>query len=103
MTNLERIKSLLGFSPAVNAAEAALTDRGVTPSGTYDSSNIRTIKMAAIEVMEALLTTADFADSATGAQTKYDRQAVEKRIATLKEELGLSSASQPKIRAVNPW
>lgn len=102
MTNLERLISFLGFSPSENAAEGALMDLNVDKDAVYVTANLVQIKTAALEVMKVLITTADFGNAMTGAQTKYDRQSIIARIKALENELGLT-ASGPTIRAVNVW
>lgn len=103
MTNKERLISLLGFAPPVNSAEAAMIDQGIVPSDVYTLSVSVPIKMAAIYIMEVLLTTADTGDATSGFQIKYDRGAVLKRINLLKGELGLIDDSYPTITSKSVW
>lgn len=103
MTNKERLISLLGFAPSQDSVEGALLDYGIEGAETYNGSNIKEIKTAAIGVLEMLLTTADTDNSGPGFVIKYDREAVLKRIALLKGELGLLDESVPTIKAINVW
>ena len=102
MTNQERLISLLGFAPPPNAAEGALLDNGVTGTDVYEPSLSSSIKKAAIEVMNVIITTADTGNAQTGFQIKYDRQSILQRIKQLQDELDLDDA-QPKIKGIRPW
>ncbi len=102
MTNKERLISLLGFAPPSNSAEAALIDIGLTETDTYIVGNLDSVKRAAIEVMKVLLTTADTGNAQTGFSIKYDRAAIEKRIAQLEDELDVV-VDKPTIKGIHPW
>lgn len=102
MTNKERLISLLGFAPPQNSAEAALIDIGLTESDPYVVGNLDSVKRAAIEVMKVLLTTADTGNAQTGFSIKYDRAAIEKRIAQLEDELDVV-VDKPTIKGIHPW
>lgn len=93
----------MGFAPVnENATLGALMDRGVDPAGVYDGSNIVLLKMAAIEIMELLLTTADTQNENTYKIT-FDRVAVLARINQLKTELGLIDTSLPYVTSRSVW
>ena len=51
MTNKERLISLLGFAPSQDSVEGALLDYGIEGAETYNGSNIKEIKTAAIGVL----------------------------------------------------
>lgn len=102
MTNKERLISLLGFAPPPNSAEAALIDIGLTETDSYVVGNLDSVKRAAIEVMKVLLTTADTGNAQTGFSIKYDRAAIEKRIAQLEDELDVV-VDKPTIKGIHPW
>lgn len=102
MTNKERLISLLGFAPPPNSAEAALIDIGLGETDTYIVGNLDSVKRAAIEVMKVLLTTADTGNAQTGFSIKYDRAAIEKRIAQLEDELDVV-IDKPTIKGIHPW
>lgn len=101
MNNKERLISLLGFEPPINAADGALLDFGIVGTDAYSSSNKNTVKKAAIEVMKVILTTADTTNGQTGFSARYDRRAISKRIAELEDELYLSG--NRIIRGIQPW
>lgn len=105
MTNKERLISLIGFSPAINAAEGALLDNALDPTALYVPANINTVKKSAIEVMSALITTADTGNSITGFNSKYDRAAILKLIDQFKDDiLGLGTIGSNKIiKGISPW
>lgn len=102
MTNKERLISLIGFSPAENAAEGALLDLGLLSTDTYDTASNLNIKKAAIEVMKALITTADTSNAQTGFAIKYDRASILKLIAQFEQEVG-DTTSLPTITGISPW
>ncbi len=102
MTNKERLISLIGFAPAPNSAEGALLDQGLDPALDYDSSDINTVKKAAIEVMTALITTADTGNGEVGFQIKYDRPSILKLIEQFKEDVGVT-VSNRTITGIQPW
>lgn len=106
MTNKDRLKSLLGFSlDDDNALEGELQDAGISGATTYDVSQSVPLKTMAIRLMTLLLTTPDTkpADGAIGIQIIYDREAVEKRIIWLQQELGLVDINGPTITAKHVW
>jgi hypothetical protein len=102
MTNRERLISLLGFEPPKNSAEGALIDLGIVDTSEYAVGTLDSIKRAAIEVMKVLLTTADTTNGEVGFSVKYDRAAIEKRIAQLEDELNVTDA-RPTIKGIHPW
>lgn len=101
MTNKDRLISLLGFEPPKNSAEGALIDLGMVDTADYIVGNLDNIKRAAIEVMKVLLTTADTSNGEVGYSIKYDRAAIEKRIAQLQDELDVVTG--PMIKGIHPW
>lgn len=103
MTNLDRLKSLLGFAPPDNSAEGALLDAGINPVTVYDPLSSIDIKKVAIQVMEVILTTADITNGQVGFSTKYDRNAILARIKMIKEELGIVDETVPTIRGIHVW
>lgn len=106
MTNKERVISLLGFSPGnTNAVDGALIDFGVNGADTYALANTVVIKKCALQVLELLLSTANVSTSTSGATTSsttYDRNAVLRRIADLREELGIV-IGKPTIKGIHQW
>lgn len=102
MTNQERLISLLGFNPPVNAAEAALLDVGVDKAANYTSDQLIPIKTAAVEIMKVLITTADTGNGVVGWTAKYDRPSILKRIEQLEGEINGVPAG-PTIRGLQPW
>lgn len=103
MTNRERLISLLGFEPSnSNTIDGSLLDFGITSSETYAASNIIPIKKAAISVLEILLSTADTKNE-NGYEIKYDRDAIEKRLQALKNEVGLSEIDKPTVIGKSVW
>lgn len=103
MTNQERVLALIGFTPSnANAIPGELTDVGLTPTDVYNTANMNPVKIAAVRVMELLLTTADTRNEGGYAIT-YDRAAVQKRIDQLKKEAGLTDETQPYIKSRDVW
>ena len=102
MTNKEYIISMLGFAAPANSVEAAMIDAGILEASTYVFANSVSLKLAAINVMRVLLTTANTSNSITGFSVTYDRASIFKRIALLEEELGISTAL-PTITSRNVW
>ncbi len=92
----------MGFNPGPNAAEGALSDLGIDPVGTYDSFSIDSIKAAAIEIMSALITTADTINSTVGFDIKYDRAAILKLIQQYRDDIGIVVSGRI-IRGIHPW
>ncbi len=92
---------MLGFQPENNALEAALLDRGITSVAVYTATNYPGIRLAAIGLMEILLSTANTTNNITGYSVTYDRGAIERRMLLLKEEAGLSARSV--IKAISAW
>jgi len=101
MTNKERLLAFLGFQPEANAAEAVLADVELLPTDTYQTSNLSKVRLAAISLIETLLTTPNVSNSTTGYSVSYDRSAIERRLSILKMDAGLISG--PTIKAVNKW
>jgi hypothetical protein len=100
MTNKERLKSLLGFAAPAHTVEGALLDAGIDEAGEYDGSNSVDIKKAAIQVLYILLSTAD-TTTPEQMSIRYDRNAIQRRIAAIEDELGLSAVAT--IRAIHKW
>lgn len=100
MTNKERLISLLGFAPPKNSAEGALQDLGLGDADTYIVGNLVTVKKAAIEVMNIIITTADTGNNEVGWTAKYDRPSILKRIAQLEDEI---TDTHPTIKGIQPW
>ncbi len=101
MTNKERLISFLGFQPDTNASEAALLDINLDGTDYYEAVNYKMVRLAAIQLMEILLTTPNTTNQITGYSITYDRDAVERRLYRLKLEAGLELG--PYIRAINKW
>lgn len=105
MTNKEYLASLLGFAPSnPNSIEAALIDAGINGADTYVAGNSVTLKIAAIQVLKILLSTADITKGTgeTAFLHKYDRDAILKRIAQLEDEVGIT-VGRPAITGRSPW
>ena len=102
MTNKQRLISLLGFAPSQDSVEGALLDLGIEGEETYNGTNVKLLKKAAIGILELLLTTADTTQGDPSFAIKYDRAAVLKRIDLLKGELDLLD-SVPTIKAIHVW
>jgi len=101
MTNKERLLAMLGFQPEVNAAEAVLIDNSLVAADTYVTASLSSIRLAAISLLETLLSTPNTSNSVTGYSVTYDRAAIERRLNNLKTEAGLITG--PTINVVNKW
>ena len=82
------------------AVEAALVDKGIEAYDAYSSAFYPAIRLAAIGLMEILLTTPNTTNNVTGFSVTYDRGAVQSRLALLRKEAGIN---QPSINVVNKW
>ncbi|MES2620240.1 MAG: DUF6706 family protein [Bacteroidota bacterium] len=91
MTNKERLLAMLGFSPSPQAINAALIDFQIQGDIVYDGSAYPLIRLAAIRLMEVLITTPNVSNGEAGLSTTYDRGAIERRIASLKSEINISA------------
>lgn len=100
MTHKERLLAMVGFQPGENAADAELLDLGVEPYTEYVSTSYPKIRIAAIRIIETLLSTPNSSNAVTGFSTTYDRGAIERRLAILKKEAGIN---QPTIKAISAW
>lgn len=79
---------------------------GINGSATYDATQSVNMKIAAIRLMELLLTTPDTVNengSGFTSSVKFDRSAVEARIIQLKNELGLVDTALPYITSRSVW
>jgi hypothetical protein len=100
MINKEALVAVVQVSVSDITLEKALLDQDVLPTVDYASANARSIDLAAICVLEGLISTADVSEG--GFTVRYDRAAIERRIESLKYKTGIISA--PVIRdASNKW
>lgn len=103
MTNTDRLLSLIGFAPNANSMEGVLIDMGIDGTAVYDASLSSSLKQAAIQIMELLLTTPDKTNT-DGYTIKFDRKSVLARINQLKGELGLlDDPSLPYVTSRPVW
>jgi hypothetical protein len=105
MTNDKYFRSLLGFAPTSDMVERALIDAELVGTDTYvKSTSSRPLRIAAIDVMETLLTTPDTwqGTGETENRVTFDRLAVEKRIRMLQDELELT-VGVPTINGRSVW
>ncbi len=102
MTNRERLISFVGFSPDANSVDGALIDAGIEGSELYLASQEKPLKLVAIELLELLISTPDTGNE-NGYTIRYDRGAIEGRIARLKGDLGLLVGEKTLIRALHLW
>lgn len=103
MTNTDRLLSLIGFAPANgNAMDGVLIDMGIDGTSTYDATLSSSLKRAAIQIMELLLTTPDTTNT-DGYAIKFDRKSIQARIIQLKGELGLMDTDLPYVTSRSVW
>lgn len=104
MTNKERLISLLGYAPPSESVEGALLDEGLVSSDVYSAANLLQVKKAVLGILRILLSTADTqtGTAETGFGVRYDRSAIEKRIESLEDELGIT-IGKPRITGISPW
>ena len=87
MTNKDRLISLIGFTPSnSNTLDGALIDLGLVGTNLYTVQSTISVKKAAIQVIQVILSTPDTNDQ--NFSIKYDRGALLKLLATLKDEVG---------------
>lgn len=91
---------MLGFTPNEDALTAELIDRNIEPGDSYDTANLPALRLAAIKLIELLLSTANTSNASIGYLVSYDRDAVIKRLEMLKRDAGLSSNT---IKSINFW
>lgn len=104
MTNKAYYISLLGFAPSADQVEGAITDAGLVADDTYVVANSVALKTAAVTALEMLLSTPDLTQGTgeTSFATKYDRDAIMKRIALLQQQLGITTGL-PTIIGRRVW
>lgn len=102
MTNKEALVAVVQVSVDDNVLEKALLDQSVTSSGTYTSANSSSIDLAAIDVLQGLLSRANVSEG--GFSESFDRGAIERRIKALciKNDIPVSGGAVI-IDASNRW
>lgn len=102
MTNKEALVAVVQVSVADNVLLKALLDQNIPSTDTYASANASSIDLAAISVLEGLLSTPNVSEG--GYSVSYDRAAIEGRIKALYQKNGLSAPGKPSVRdASNRW
>lgn len=85
MTNTEKIISLIGFAPDSNSLEGALMDCNIVGYENYQVVNLPALKLAAIALIDKLISTPDTSNPVSGMSIRYDRPsmlAIRKLLAT---------------------
>ncbi len=104
MTNLEAIKATTaGYPIADNTFTKALTDRGITSTGTY-AGNSSAMELAQADVYVILATAANISEGQFSVSVN-DRANLLKLANSLYQKWGypIVGATAPKVKAVNPW
>lgn len=99
MTIKQRLLAFVGFQPGEYAADAALLDQSLEPADDYEPEMLPAVRLAAISLLETILSTPNTSNNVTGFSVTYDRGAVERRLASLKKEAGIKEGAV--IRAVS--
>lgn len=100
MTNTEAIQAVVGFTINNNTVTKALIDAGIDGNATYTAENSVAIDTIAVTLLQLLLSKPDIVEG--DYSEKYDRAAIEERIAYLSKKLDLIDLL-PTIRGIRPW
>lgn len=104
MTIKDRLISLIGFTPSNdNSLEGALLDQGLLSTTAYTVDKSISVKKAAIEVIQVILSTPDTVND-QNYSIKYDRGSLLKLMASLKDEvLIIDEVKLPTITVKRMW
>lgn len=100
MTNKEALIAAVLVSVPDNTLEKALVDNNILGEEDYESDAKKDIEVCAIDVLRSALMLADITEG--GYSIRYDRKAIQERIDSISEGLGLST-SAPTVQGVSPW
>lgn len=101
MTNREALISLVGFPPNKAALERCSVDHSFDPAGTYTLGTKDQLKKAAIDLLNALISTPTTWNE-NGYKIEYDKDAILALIGTYEDDLGIVR-SRPTIKGIRPW
>lgn len=100
MTNKEALVAILQVSVDDNVLEKALLDQNVRSDRDYKSAYSASIDVAAISVLEGLLSTPDIAEG--GYSVTYDRASIQDRLSYLRLKNGVPNLSR-QVKGASPW
>lgn len=100
MTNKEALSAVVQVSVDDLTLEKALLDQGLNTGATYTSDKASTINLAAIDVLEGLLSRPNISEG--GFTESFDRAAIQKRIDALKNKNGIVAGAVIRD-ASNKW
>ncbi len=101
MTKKEALSAVLQVTVPDNTLEKALLDQDITGADAYTADDATEIDLAAIAVLEGLLSVADVSEG--GFSIKYDRKSIESRLYYLSSKHGLVAKGQPTISSKAVW
>jgi hypothetical protein len=87
MTNKEALQAVVQVSLDDNVLVKALLDQAITSTDNYTAAVSSSIDIAAIAVLEGLLSTPNISEG--GYSVNYDRAAIQKRVDGLKRKAGI--------------
>ena len=101
MTNKQALEAVIQFAVSDNLLLKSLTDHEIVDSATYAKENEKNIDLAAIDVLQGLLSTPDVSEG--GYSINLDRAAIQKRLSMLAGKHDITDPSAPKVRGIQPW
>lgn len=101
MTNKAALVAVLQVSVPSDSADKVLLDAGIDGTATYSKDDASAIDLAAIDVLQGLLSTPDVTEG--GYSIHFDRNAVQARLQYLCNKNGVSNPGAPVVKGVSPW